>query len=100
MTIDEAIKVINPDEHDPRAVEILNRFDDLNVQQAFPPNAPLIIEQLQQMVKEPVWVCNIDGTHGAWMINYGDCCMNFYDIEHIKDYGKIWIAYRYKPEET
>ena len=71
---------------------------------------PLTMDELRQMDGEPVWVVcleperyyeppigwrtiekSIVGTFGVW--NDSSCLAE-------RDYGKTWLAYRQKPEET
>lgn len=77
---------------------------------------PLTLEELRQMDGEPVWVCDLGDK------DFVHCCvvqistpLKYQDIDHYNsalipgvehdwysfgEYGKTWIAYRYKPKEV
>ncbi len=78
----------------------------LRAQQEVEKNEPLTLEELMQMDGEPVWVSNskimhIDGFCDEWAI----VSCNRQDVEsigtiyHFENYGRTWLAYRYKPKE-
>ncbi len=64
------------------------------------PLGPLLLEDLRRMNGEPVWCCGPDGTGGAWMLAYPDYCANRHDVAFYADYGRKWLAFRWKPECT
>ena len=67
---------------------------------------PLTIEELRQMDQEPVYVVPLNhgkDTAAEWCVMWhdeaaipGDECWAW----PINNYGKTWIAYRYKPKEV
>ena len=62
--------------------------------------APLTLDELREMDDEPVWCCDMDGTHGRWMLVDADYCGNMYEVSLYSEYGKTWLAYRRRPEEV
>ena len=86
--------------------------DRLKELAAPPPNPPLTLEELREMDGEPVWISpvNANGKVPArWMLVSGynpnkdiylfaPSC-NITQGYNGKSYGKIWLAYRRKPEE-
>lgn len=69
-----------------------------------PPNPPLTLDELREMVEEPVWIesPDIPNRHG-WAINYGldpDVMHVPYAEIALDMYGKTWLAYRRRPEEV
>ena len=81
---------------------------------AEPDNEPLTLEQLREVSEEDefggahIWIKDLnngwiaaaitdittqDGAVGIW-------CADANDVYCEKDYGKTWLAYRYKPEEV
>lgn len=74
-----------------------------------PPNDPLTLDELREMDREPVWVCNpadIRWGHYALVRNdrfdgpeYNYCAYAVGVSWSFSDYGKTWLAYRRKPEE-
>lgn len=65
------------------------------------PNGPLTLEELRQMDGEPVWVeCLTNPKCSCWGYHdedgFNSYCAYFDDDE----YGKVWLAYRRKPEEA
>lgn len=68
---------------------------------ASPPlNNPLTLEELREMDGEPVWVeCPTNQKCSCWGYHdedgFNGYCAYFDDDE----YGKVWLAYRRKPEE-
>ncbi len=68
-----------------------------------PPNEPLTLEELHEMVEEPIWIeaPDMPNLHG-WAINYGldpDVMHIQYAEIGLDVYGKTWLAYRRRPEE-
>lgn len=68
-----------------------------------PPNEPLTLEELREMVEEPIWIeaPDMPNLHG-WAINYGldpDVMHIQYAEIGLDVYGKTWLAYRRRPEE-
>ena len=67
------------------------------------PNTPLTLDELRQMEGEPVYT-----TRNGWQICYGltdyrgYLCMEtgLGSCIPLDGYGKIWQAYRHKPEEV
>lgn len=68
------------------------------------PNDPLTPEELREMDGEPVWVCHpLDKRSGAWAlvdIKFDMCRVAGGGIAVFENCGKIWLAYRRKPEEV
>lgn len=67
-----------------------------------PPNDPLTPEQLREMDRKPVWICDPDGSDGMWALvdlEYELCRTATGGIAIFDTYGKTWLAYRRKPEE-
>lgn len=66
-------------------------------------NKPLTLEELREMGGEPVWI-ESDGFMGArWQIircvdDKSTWLRGFPALKN-EDYGKTWLAYRYKPED-
>lgn len=65
------------------------------------PNTPLTLEELQEMVGEPVWVKNAAGGRYAVVRSCGKAFTEFTDGGRPTNdkYGIYWLAYRRKPEE-
>ena len=66
-------------------------------------NQPLTLEELRQMDGEPVWVQSPGvPEYGRWAIveGVGENCLFLHDDFTCHDYGKTWLAYRQKPEDT
>lgn len=80
-----------------RARDTLECFDNIGIKRG---NAPLTYDELQQMKYEPVWIVWPDGRIKSrwWLVGRADWYMMGFDCR--KDYGKVWIAYRKKEEET
>ena len=65
-------------------------------------NEPLTLDELRKMDGEPVWVQSPGvPEYGRWAIveGVGENCLFLHDDFTCHDYGKIWLAYRQKPEE-
>lgn len=70
-----------------------------------PPNEALTIEQLREMVGEPVWV-QTPGIpqYGRWVIvagvdtEYGQSTLYCQGDYTCRNYGRDWLAYRRPPE--
>ena len=65
-------------------------------------NEPLTLDELRRMDGEPVWVQSPGvPEYGRWAIveGVGENCLFLRDDFTCHDYGKTWLAYRYKPEE-
>ena len=65
-------------------------------------NAPLTLDELREMVGEPVWIVWPDSRiKSRWWIvgNYDWNTMGFFDTTLTYHCGKSWLAYRHKPEE-
>lgn len=70
-----------------------------------PPNEALTLEELREMVGEPVWV-QTPGIpqYGRWVIvagvdtEYGQSTLYCQGDYTCRNYGRDWIAYRYPPE--
>lgn len=69
---------------------------------------PLTLEELRQMLGEPIFIKRKYEAVGHWKIldSYGKCSIteetfNFSDedFEFSKNYGRVWISYRYPPKE-
>lgn len=70
---------------------------------------PLTLEELRQMIGEPIFIKRKYEAVGHWKIldSYGKCStieetFDFSDgeFEILKHYGKAWLAYRYPPKEA
>lgn len=108
MTIEEAIRVLEYEffkyakERDEQ--EDSTRYRDalkmalsaLHAQTDTTPNAPLTVEQIQEMGGEPYWHVGLqeDSAPPHWNI------LDPFYAKHIKDYGygRRWIGYRRKPD--
>ncbi|NBK77315.1 restriction alleviation protein, Lar family [bacterium D16-76] len=75
-----------------------------------PPNEPLTLEELREMVNEPIWIVFDGSDHpkGAshWYLFHGYLSgtyvvTGFIDTWKLKRsaYGKTWLAFRRRPEE-
>ena len=65
-------------------------------------NEPLTLDELRTMDGEPVWVQSPGvPEYGRWAIveGVGENCLFLHDDFTCHDYGKVWLAYRKKPEE-
>lgn len=82
------------------------------VTDAYPPNAPLTLEELREMVGEPVWISPAKEkgkVPARWMLVSGyNPNKNIYLFAPScnitqgydgKSYGKTWLAYRRRSEE-
>lgn len=66
------------------------------------PNVPLTLNELREMIGEPVWVkCLEPGMDhlSCWGIRNSDCVDGYHTNYCDMDYGKSWLAYRHKPSE-
>lgn len=66
------------------------------------PNAPLTMTELRQMDGEPVWIVWSDGRIKSkwWIVGSTDWRMMDFGEQYAQnDYGRVWLAYRRKPEE-
>lgn len=70
---------------------------------------PLTLEELRQMIGEPIFIKRKYEAVGHWKIldSYGKCStteetFDFSDgeFEVLKHYGKVWLAYLYPPKEA
>lgn len=68
---------------------------------------PLTLEELAQLVGEPVWVQSPGvPEYGRWAIVEGventeeDKILYLHDDFTCHDYGRVWLAYRNKPKEA
>lgn len=109
MTTEEAIKIFeswaecNYKQTRDAAVMAISA---LRAQQQAEANKPMTLDELREMECEPVWF--VHGECGWWKIL--DCiCVSareefalFDDRSSysLADYGKTWLAYRHKPEES
>lgn len=73
------------------------------------PNEPLTIDELREMDGEPVWVEVIEPTVGkksGWALVYppntisGAAVQRWTSPLWYNEYGKTWLAYRFKKEEA
>ena len=100
-------------DHDENAAEITVKkmamaFTTLRSQQKS--NAPLTLAELQKMIGEPLWVVPL-GKEPDWKPCWVICMEDYilvnsttsesraYILRRNEDYGKTWLAYRYKPSE-
>lgn len=72
-----------------------------------PPNEPLTADELREIDGEPVWVELIEPTLGkksGWALVYNDgsghAVQRWTAPLWYNEYGKTWIAYRFKKEEA
>lgn len=90
------------------AAELIEQLAAENEALRNPPNAPLTLEQLQEMDGEPVWAVPLAGQEyeppesehymeAQWIIVRA-WHWRHYNAE-LGDYGKTWLTYRHKPEE-
>lgn len=69
------------------------------------PNAPLTLEELREMDREPVWIerCGSDSPDDReWALvdlEYEMCRTTCGGLAVFEMYGKTWLAYRRKPED-
>ncbi len=74
-------------------------------------NEPLTLNELREMDGEPVWVVPLEKEpdwNPCWVIYGGDYSIipsktkesRAYLLYLREDYGKTWLAYRRKPEDT
>lgn len=95
-----------------RANQIIDAFDSAPAVEAEPmlPNAPLTLDELRKMDGEPVWVedMSVDETtgmreEGTWAIletRDGRAVAMAVGFSYREfAYGKLWLAYRHRPEE-
>ncbi len=89
------------------AITALRELDEVDsIVRVVESNEPLTLEELCQMNGEPVFVVEVEGKIGRfkkWCVLDDDRAL----ISGVacfwwkfKDYGKIWLAYRRKPEEV
>ncbi len=97
-----------------RANQIIDAFDlapEVEIETMMP-NDPLTLEQLREMDGEPVWIAPVKGKckiTARWMLISGyhlekDIYLftpnsNILQGYNGKSYGKMWLAYRHKPED-
>ncbi len=63
-----------------------------------PPNDPLTLEELREMIGSMVQCGSVDGQFfGRMLVGMNGCVIC--DSFDFADYGKTWLAYRRKPEE-
>jgi hypothetical protein len=79
---------------------------------AKPENEPLTLDEMNALDHEPIYVLHTGGkwTMNGWHIatassyqNHGRCDLeidNGNTIIDMQNYGKTWLAYRYKPERS
>lgn len=113
MTNEEAIKILCTCEKKPdwkhtsgmieEACRIISSLET-------PPNDPLTLEELRKMIGEPLWVVPL-GKEPDWKPCWVICMEDYilvhsttsesrvYILRRNEDYGKTWLAYRYKPSE-
>ena len=92
----------------PFTIRDIDRFNEIMQAEkdgrlvVLPPNDPLTPEQLREMDRKPVWICDPDGSDGMWALvdlEYELCRTATGGIAIFDTYGKTWLAYRRKPEE-
>ena len=81
--------------------ETCERLARYRKQQEAEKNEPLTLDELREMVGEPVWIMWLDGRIvSKWWI-VGGYEWGFMDFpDDMSDYGKTWLAYRRKPKEV
>lgn len=83
------------------AIEVWNRRHE-------PSNNPLTLDELRQMEGEPVWVVLPESNVSFWALLREEwmngMCMSTREDESAYGafdlYGKVWLAYRRRPEEV
>lgn len=68
---------------------------------AKPENEPLTLDQLKQMNGDPVWVVSLFDNQGKWcLVDGGEKCVmfTFGRFDSFRNYGKTWLAYRYRKD--
>ena len=69
-----------------------------------PPNPPLTLEDLREMDGGPVWVESVEGKFvPLWLlvnVNEEEAHSAYYEFCEFADYGKTWLAYRFKTEKV
>lgn len=64
-----------------------------------PPNDPLTLDELREMIGSMVQCGSVDGQFfGRMLVGRNGCVIC--DSFDFSDYGKTWLAYRRKPEEV
>lgn len=117
MTVEQAIEIIErksstPDGNETFGEDIEPAYNialsALRAQQQRENPQPLTSEELRQMIGEPIFIKRKYEAVGHWKIldSYGKCSIteetfNFSDddFEFLKNYGIVWLAYRYPPKE-
>lgn len=117
MTVEQAIEIIErkssiPYENETFIEDIEPAYDmalsALRTLKERENQRPLILEELKQMLGEPIFIKRKYEAVGHWKIldSYGKCSIteetfNFSDedFEFSKNYGRGWLAYRYPPKE-
>lgn len=93
-------------DRDDVAEELLSDAPTIDVT-VLPPNEPLTADELREMDGEPVWVELTEPTVGkksGWALVYNDgsgaAVQRWTSPLWYNEYGKTWIAYRFKKEEA
>ena len=100
---DESVKATLDEQREPVALALsaLRAQQELESNlKVLESNHPLTLDELRKMEGEPVWIVWADGhIKGQWWIvgNYDWHMMEFDDRY---DYGKTWLAYRHKTEDS
>lgn len=93
-------------DRDDVAEELLSNAPTIDVT-TLQPNEPLTADELREIDGEPVWVELIEPTLGkksGWALVYNDgsghAVQRWTAPLWYNEYGKTWIAYRFKKEEA
>lgn len=98
--------LLSGDSSNDRANQVIDLFDAAPAVETEPAplNDPLTLEELREMDGEPVWVQEIEEPRrGQWRIikkpwyDVG-ICLDSCGMLECEDMGKVWLAYRRKPE--
>lgn len=126
MTTEEAIRILNPETMEAALDDIKHNdgteamkeacyevcrmaISALRAQQGCENPKPLTLDELQEMIGEPVWIVYTSINIGHWGIVSGvleDDGIHICTIEDTGDYatsalyGKTCMAYRHKPKEV
>lgn len=66
-----------------------------------PPNDPLTLEQLREMVGEPIYIVDFEHPEASgWEICEETHTDAWSNCDNVAAYGKTWLAYRRRPEEA
>ena len=88
---------------DPGCAQNPGRVREMWNRRATQPNPLLTMDELREMDGQPVWVTSTNNGRGrSWALvdrKYEVCREVYGGLAVFENYGKTWLAYRYKPEE-